>query len=220
MEHAFSTRLLHISLFTGFSRLDFIDIVGQTPFDFRTFRPGQVLVKQDAESQSLCLLLSGEVESEVDSPDHSYRLKERLSAPWIVQPECLFGLHNRYSRTIRALSEVQVVMLSKQSVLKLMTDYPTFQINFYNGLSTVAQQANRFLWQTRGRTIEARFRNFLLHRSLRPRGFRELHIRMEDLAVELGTTRLRISQMLAAFTSKGLLTHSRGDIRIPEIEKL
>lgn len=220
MDHAFSNRLLLLPLFQGFSRLDFLDIVEKIPFDFRNFAAGETLVQQSAESHSLCMILGGEVETIVDSPDHTYRFVEHIAAPWIVQPECLFGLHNRYSHTVKALSETQVVVLSKQSVCRLLSLYPAFQINFYNALSTLAQHTVRLLWQTRRTTVEERFRVFMQRRSLRPFGLKQLHIRMEDLALELGTTRLRISQMLADMCKRELLSHTRGVITVPSLEKL
>ncbi|MFR1988449.1 MAG: Crp/Fnr family transcriptional regulator, partial [Prevotellamassilia sp.] len=102
----------------------------------------------------------------------------------------------------------------------LLTHYPAFQINFYNTLSTFAQNTKQQLWQIRRTTEEERFRAFLQRRSLRPAGKKTLHIRMEDLAVELGVTRLRVSQMLARLASQGKLTTSRGVIEIPALETL
>lgn len=166
------------------------------------------------------MLTNGEVDFVTESPRHVYRFTERFRSPWIVQPERLFGLHNRYASTVIAVDEVSVVSLSKQSVRRLMTDYPIFQINFYNLISTIAQHSVSFLWQTRGMTPEDRFRSFLLRRSRRPIGERELVIKMDDLAVELGTTRLRVSRMLSDLAEREILSYSRGHIRIPAIEHL
>lgn len=220
MDHAFSNRLLCVSLFHGFSRLDFLDLVEKVPLDFRTLKADKHIVKQGEECHALCILLKGEVTAEASSPDHTYRYREQLTAPWVVQPECLFGLHNRYTHTFRALTETQTVWLTKAIVLDLLTHYPAFQINFYNTLSTFAQNTKQQLWQIRRTTEEERFRAFLQRRSLRPAGKKTLHIRMEDLAVELGVTRLRVSQMLARLASQGKLTTSRGVIEIPALETL
>ena len=132
----FSNRLLLLPLFQGFSRLDFIDIVEKTPFDFRTISPKGIVVSQGTTCKCLCMVLNGKMSVETDSPEHTYRLTESVSAPHIIQIENLFGLHNKYTRTYRAQSEVQLVMLDKQSVRQLLVAYPAFQINFYNAVST------------------------------------------------------------------------------------
>lgn len=220
MDHTFSNRLLLVPLFQGFSRLDFLDIVEKTPFDFRTLKPKEVIVRQGDESRRLCILLGGEVECESDSPEHTYRIKESMHAPWVMQPDCLFGLHNTYRYTVRSLVASQLVMLDKQSMCRLLMQYPAFQINFYNMLSTVAQHASSLLWLKRAETERERFIMFLHRRCLRPIGNKKLYIRMEDLAKELGTTRLRVSRMLLSMSQDGLLDYSRGVITIPALEKL
>lgn len=214
MEHSFSDRLLHVPLFQGFSRLDFLDIVAQTPFDFRTLNPREVLFHQDSECRSLCIALGGELQAVGESPDHSYRLAEILPAPWVVEPVSLFGLHNRYTRTYRAHTSLQVVMLSKQSVQQLLSTYAAFQINFYNMLCTQGQASERAVWQQPPSNLEQHFLQFLLSRSLRPVGSKQLYVRMTDLALQLGTTRLNVSHMLARMSQAGRLTHSRGCISI------
>ena len=220
MDHSFSNRLLIVPLFQGFSRLDFLDIVEKIPLGFKTYKPGSTIVAQEEESHSLCILLSGEAEAEVVSPQGIYRFTEKIKAPYTIQIENLFGLHNRYARTFKASTDVQTVTISKQNVRQMLINYPAFQINFYNALSTCAQQSTAMLWLQRSNKLEHRFYNFLKRRSLRPIGEKKLHIRMEDLALELGTTRLRISQALSNMAEKNILSYSRGIIIIPQIEKL
>lgn len=220
MDHSFSNQLLVVPLFQGFSRLDFLDIVEKIPLGFKTYLSGETIVKQGEECQSLCILLCGKTEVESISPQGIYRFSEELIAPWTIQIENLFGLHNRYTRTFKAKSEVKSITISKQDVRRLLTNYPAFQINFYNTLSTLTQQATSLLWLQRSSFIEQRLYNFLKRRCLRPVGEKKIYIRMEDLATELGTTRLRISQTLYNLAQKGIVTYSRGIITIPQIDKL
>lgn len=216
----FSNRLLLLPLFQGFSRLDFIDIVEKTPFDFRTIMPKGIIVSQGRTCECLCMVLNGEMSVETESPEHTYRLAEYVNAPHIIQIENLFGLHNKYTHTYRAQSEVQLVMLDKQSVRQLLVAYPAFQINFYNAISTCAQSREVMLWSKRSDTVEGRFHTFLLRRCLRPIGPKQLKIRMEDLASELGATRLRVSQMLADLAARNKIVYSRGIIHIQSLENL
>lgn len=214
----FSNRLLLVSLFQGFSRLDFLDIVEKVPLDFQTYKQRETIVRQDEDGKSLCILLGGEVEVEVESPEHTYRLVERIRAPWVIQLESLFGLHNRYTRSVRACEEAQVVRISKQSVRQLLMRYPAFQINYYNALSTYAQRLSSLQWQQRYERLDERFLFFMQRRVLRPTGSKRLYVLMEVLAHELGATRLRVSQMLSELAKRQVLTYSRGVIIIPSFE--
>lgn len=216
----FSSKLLLLPLFQGFSRLDFIDIVGKVPFDFKTFKPNETIVSQGDTCQSLYMLIDGEVQVVTENAEQTYRLTEQSHAPWVIQMENLFGLHNRYTRSVYAKTETHVAIISKQSVREMLMMYPAFQINFYNSLSTLTQRFAMLQWQKRCERVEDRFRVFLLRRSLRPSGCKDLHIHMENLAAELGTTRLRVSSMLAEMASKKLLTYSRGIIHIVALEHM
>lgn len=218
MDHSFSNRLLLTPLFQGFSRLDFLDIVEKTPLEFQTFQPGDIIIRQEQPCQNLGLLLGGNAWFMQSDPEQTYRYAELIPAPFIVQPESLFGLHNRYTRTVTAATELQVVILSKQSVNRLMHEHITFQLNLLNNICSEAQHRGQLMWQKRLDSPDERFRIFLLRRSLRPAGHKVLRIRMEDLACELGTTRLKVSNMLRHLSHKGLLTYSRGTIDIPRLE--
>ena len=68
--------------------------------------------------------------------------------------------------------------------------------------------------------IDKQFVHFLLLRSTRPAGQKELIIDMIALADELVTTRLRVSQMLNRLKSEGLIELRRRHIIIPSFEKL
>ncbi len=220
MVNTFSGKLLKVSLFQGFSRLDFLDIVEHTPLDFHTFKPRAMMIERDTEVEHLCLVLEGEVEIEMESPEHTYLYRERLHAPFVVELETLFGLHNRYTHTLRALTSVQMVRIDKQSVRTLLSRYPTFQINYYNQLSTQAQNMRRWLWAKQPSDLRARFRLFLQQRSVKLIGEKFLRIKMTDLADELGATRLRVSQMLGELTDLGALRFSRGNIFIHRLENI
>lgn len=220
MDHSFSNRLLTVPLFQGFSRLDFLDIVEKIPFDFRRIKANGTIVSQGDETSDLYILLVGDVECEIESPEHTYRFIETLHAPLTIQIENLFGLHNRYGRTFKAKTECQLLLLSKQSVRTLLLHNATFQINFYNALSTLSQNLTSLLWLKRAENVEKRFATFIRRRSLRPIGEKKIQIRMDDLALELGTTRLRVSQMLSRMSEKKLLFYSRGCIIVPQSELL
>lgn len=220
MDHSFSNKLLLTPLFQGFSRLDFLDIVEKIPLDFRTFQPGEVIIHQEQSCHNLGMLLGGETWLGQKDTSTTYLYEEFIVAPFVLQPECLFGLHNRYSRTMTAATESQVVILSKQSVNTLMHERIAFQLNLLNCICTEAQHRGRLMWQKRFDTPDKRFRFFLFRRSLRPSGCKRLSIRMEDLADELGTTRLQVSHMLRQLQSEGLISHSRGRIIIPHLELL
>ena len=220
MEPSFSARLLLHPLFQGFSRLDFLDIVGATPFDFRSFSPKATLVHQGEPCVRLHLLLRGTVEIVRESPNRLYSITEELTAPCTIGAARLYGLHNLHTHTVKAVEEVQCVLLDKPAINQLQSQHPAFRMNFLNAISTDLQHFETKLWNTRQEDTESRFAEFLRNRCIRPVGRKKLHIKMEDLATELGVTRLKVSKMLANMEEKQWLTYTRGNITVKALELL
>lgn len=220
MHTDFSSKLLLLPLFQGFSRLDVMDIVEKVPLDFHTYSPSESLLTQGEECRTLRFLFGGRVWAVKENAERTYVFRESMTAPWVVQPERLLGLHNRYTLSLQADSEAQTVEIPKQNVLSLLQVYPVFHLNFVNMLSSEAQRREQLLWMRRADSLTDRFRMFLHSRSLRPVGCKVLRIRMTDLADELGATRLRVSNMLAELAREGRLRYSRGEIVVPAFERL
>ena len=197
-----------------------MDIVEKIPFDFHTYMPSECLQEQGDPCRTLRFLLGGRVWAVRENAEQTYVFSERVTAPWTVQPERLLGLHNRYTLSLRADTEAQFVEIPKQAVLTLLQNYSVFHLNFANMLSSEAQRRESLLWVRRPDLLADRFRMFLHRRSLRPVGCKVVRIRMADLADELGTTRLRVSNMLADLAREGRVRHSRGEIVVPALERL
>lgn len=221
MPHSFSSRLLDFPLFQGFSRLDILDIAEKVRFDFLQLQRSDALMRQDEECRSLTFLLRGGIWVIRESFDHRFTLRERGNGPVVLQPEVLFGLHNRYSRSVVAAEDgVQVLRLDKETARELLLTYPVFQFNFYNLVCSSAQTADRQLWNSRKQELTDRFASFIRRRCWSLTGYKVLEIRMVDLAEELGVTRLSVSEMLNMMQYEGRVKLGRGSIALPEFERL
>ena len=219
-EEDFFDRLLLLPLFQGIGRGDFAEIAERIRLGFQKKAKGSVLAKQDELSTGLFFVLSGEVCAHKLSDFNDYELFEWLNMPLVLQPECLFGLSTRYTRTFTATSDVQMLRVEKDAVRDILFYYPTFRINYLNLLSTRAQLSSRLLWRNVSKDLRSRFIQFLSARCLRPAGRKELHIGMIALADELLATRLRVSQMLNNLAEEGLVELHRENIVVPNMERL
>lgn len=220
MQQSTADKLLLLPIFQGFSRLDFLDVVEKTPLEFLNFKSGQTVVKRNDECSHLYLITEGRVVARLCEPEEGYDYFETLSVPLVVQPECLFGLHNRFTRTFTAQTEVAVVRIEKLWVHNLFRTHVAFQLNFLNLVCTESQRLGSVLTARQPATLEQRFGAFLRSRSIRPSGPKQLKMRMADLAKILGTSRLEVSRMLRALQGRHLLTSSRLRIVVPFLEML
>lgn len=220
METNFFQRLVNIPLFQGISRDDFINIASKIHFDFKVYNPGETIVCADDRCEQLVCIISGSVAKEMRSDDGRYLFREISDKPTVIQPDRLFGLRPRYSATFVAHRETSVLTVPKHEVRDILFSYMTFHINFINFICSAKQVWETRLWRRLPAPLEDRFIHFLLARSTRPAGHKELVIGMVDLANELVTTRLNVSRMLNTLKDENLLYLSRGLIVVPELEKL
>jgi CRP-like cAMP-binding protein len=154
------------------------------------------------------------------SDDGSYRIEEQLQAPWMLQPEALFGASTRYAITIRTLSETHFITLSKDEVLRLLDDFLIIRLNLLNVLAADAQRMRHRAWQSAPKTLKERIIRFFFSRCTYPAGAKTFYVLMRQIANELNDSRLDISKELNGMEDDGLLTLYRGRIEIPMMERL
>jgi CRP-like cAMP-binding protein len=212
--------LLSFPLFQGLSRTELLQLAGNTKFGFMKHNGDAIIAREGTPCQQLFFLISGSLELTTQSDDGGYQLSEQLAAPWMVQPEALFGVRPRYSGTWRTACPCHLITLSKDEVLRLLDDFLIIRLNLLNILSTQAQRRAAHQWHSAPQTLRQRFQRFLLYRCTWPAGPKELRILMTRLAAELGDSRLDISRMLNQLQEERLLTLHRGRISIPSLEKL
>lgn len=212
--------LLQFPLFQGMSQNELLQLAGNTRLGFQKVSAGMRIVREGDTCRQLLFLISGQVTAETVSDDHRYRLVEELGAPWLVQPEALFGMTPRYSLTVMAQSEAHLITIDKDEVLRLLDDFLIFRLNLLNLLSTQSQRRSRTPWHRAPATLEERIVRFFITHASYPAGRKEFFILMEQLAAEVADTRLNVSRVLNSMQQRSLLSLHRGRIVIPTLERL
>lgn len=220
MQNDFFDTLLGLPLFQGINRGEFTEVAARIRIARHTLLPGMEVVGRGTPCDSLFFVVSGTVAACSDGDKGNYSFMERFHAPLVLQPERLFGLRTRYAHAFTAESEVRLLEVGKAAVRDVLFNYETFRLNYLNLVCSRLQQAQRHLWRALPEELPERFAQFLHVRCLKPAGYKELRIRMTDLAAELGTSRLSVSRMLNGLEDRGLLQLRRERIVMPSFEKL
>jgi CRP-like cAMP-binding protein len=202
------------------SRNELLQMAGNTRFGFQKLAAGQWLVHEGEACQQLLFLIRGTLRHSTSSADHSYTFVEQLSAPWLLQPEALFGLTPRYTCDAQTADDCQFITLSKDEVLRLLDDFLIFRLNLLNALATSAQRVWVRHWRHSPQTLEERIVRFLTDHVAYPAGRKEVHILMKQLAIEVADTRLNVSRALNLLQDRQLIELRRGRILVPSLERL
>ncbi len=212
--------LLQFTLFQGMSHADLMQVAGHTKFNFSKLSVGKKLVKEGEDCHHLIFVTSGTLRAETVSDDHSCRVTESISAPYILQPEHIFGITQRYSSSFSAETPCSLISIDKQEVLLLLETQLVFRLNMLNMMAAETQRLRHHAWRTAPRTLPERITRFFFSRCLYPAGPKTFHILMQQIAKELNDSRLDISVALNKMQAEGLLTLHRGRIEIPMLERL
>ena len=213
-------QLLQFPLFQGMSHADLMEVVTHTKLGFSKLPAGKRLVKEGDSCTHLFFLINGTLACESMSDDHSCRVQETLKAPYIVQPEHIFGLSQRHTATFKAASPCSLISIDKQEVMLLLEAQLVFRLNLLNILATESQRLRRYSWRNAPKSLRDRIVRFFFSRCLYPAGPKTFFILMKQLAAELNDSRLDISHALNDMQRDHLLLLHRGRIEIPMIERL
>lgn len=213
-------KLLRLPFFQGIDRDELEAMASKIRFDFQKYDEGAWIARENDRCATLTLVMTGSVEAEAISADHSYSLRELIDAPCAIEPERIFGLRQHLARGYRATTPCNVLRLQKDDVLRLCAQSLVFELNVLNTISTSAQRAGSAFWRTPPTTIPRKIATFVAHRSLRPAGPKTLSIRLTDLGSAIGESRLNVSRSLHGLEAQGLVALARQTINIHRLEQL
>ena len=212
--------ILALPLFQGLNRNDLAEVVAQTKFAFSKTLSGYYITEKGKDCRELKFILSGNAECISSSDDKEYCIHETIEVPELIEPERLFGLDQKYTRSIKAISNCNIMEINKSEVLKLSDKFKIFRMNLLNIVSTKAQKGTKSLWISPASSLEQNIAAFIAERCIYPKGQKTIDIKMKRLAEELNDSRLDVSRALKNIQAKGLVSLSRGKIMVPDLEKL
>ncbi len=213
-------QILSLPLFQGLSRADLDGIVAHVRLGFSKAAPRTTIVRENGACRQLLFMLSGTAVVRSYADGRGFCVDEYVGAPYVFEPERLFGLTQYYAHTVTADCECGLLALGKDEVVGLCDSYPIFRINMLNLLATDAQKASLRQWKRRAATTGMRVRSFLGDHSLRPAGRKVFHVRMQQIADETGDSRLNVSRQLKKWEADGLIILGRARIEVPHLESL
>ena len=213
-------KLMRFALFKGMGHAELAELVARTRLDFSKHAPGGEIVHAGDVVRRLLLLLDGSLTVTTASADMKCTVSEEAEAPFIIEPERLFGLRQLAARTFRAATTSSIVAIDKTEVARLCSESIAFRLNMLNLLATKAQRQAGERWAAPPQDLRQRIARFVESRCVSASGRKTVTILMERLADEVNDSRINVSRALRAMEEAGLVSLGRGRIDIPELGKL
>lgn len=212
-------RLLQFPLFQGMSQAELVQVVAHTKFNFVKYERAKRVIKTGEACHHFHFLTHGALQL-TTAYGHGICVCEQVEAPSILQPECLFGLPQRFRSTFIALTPVNFITLDKKEVLHLCETFRVFQLNLLNMISAQSQRLLLSPTLSHPQTLRDHIVRYLVTHCQMPTGEKVFHILMNQLALEVNDSRTDVSRELNRMQTDGLICLSRGKIKIPAIERL
>jgi len=220
MKQITAETLVSLPLFMGMSEADASAVVSRYGLQYQWYTSGRAIVEEGAPVNPLLLVCSGRAKKETWAQGRRYKLTEVVESPAVLQAERVFGLSPRYSSTFHSYGGCAIIEVPKATVYQLLGDYEVFRINFVNALSSEIQRMSRLSMRPQGKTVEARICRLVEQVATFPTGMKDLSITMNQLASELSTTRLNVSEALHRLEDQNLVKVQRGHLVIPSLQLL
>lgn len=219
-QQRFGEVLAQFTLFKGMSISDLTQVMDRTKFDFRKYPAGKRIVKAGEVCHELLMVTHGTLRLVTTHGKGHFAVEETIDAPYIIQPENLYGLPRRYRSTVNSETAVNLISLNKREVNILLETIEVFRINLLNTLSTQSQVLLNEPWAASPQSLRDMLQAFFVRHCVQPQGEKTFHILMRQLAEMHGCKKLTVSKVLNAMKDEGLVRLSRGKIVIPEINAL
>jgi len=132
--------LMSLPLFSGASSEHFSRFVERCNLDFKTFAPGETVIKQESSVRTLICLVSGQMEAVHSLFNGRVKVREDVLPGRFIGAERLFGLNNHLQYRAVAKTKCGTMEVDKQQYLSLVSEYQVFLLNLLNYLSRPIQQ--------------------------------------------------------------------------------
>ncbi|MEE1205798.1 MAG: Crp/Fnr family transcriptional regulator [Prevotella sp.] len=213
-------QMMSLPLFLGMSSNDISNLLTTFPIAYHVYGDGKVVAQADTACNSLIFLVRGKMRVSTTADDHGYTIEELFEAPNVVQPERLFGISPRYTRTFTTAGQCAVMCIAKNDVVKLSATYDIFRINLLNLFSTQAQRLARIPWRHVNGSRRARIIHFISSRCLLPTGHKTVKIMKSRLAHMLNDSPRAVAAELRQMEADGQIMLKRETIEVEALEKL
>lgn len=220
MENTMFDSLLQLPLFQGMSMTDFHSILTKTRMEFQKVMPGETILTAGQRCSEFVFVLNGTAEGVRTGESGLFTFSEEVSAPYLIEPQSMFGMSAQYTHTYRAVSQCSIVRIEKQYIYTELGKFNIFRMNLLNMISNKAQNAENYIWKIRSTSIREKIILFITCLSDVQNGQKRLAVRMEDLAALIDATRINVSRELNSLEAMGVIMLKRKEIVVPDMSRL
>lgn len=208
-------------LFQGIEEKELNEIVRTYRWMFKKYHKNALIFFRGDEYNDLYIICKGGVSAEIQDLNGKTLKIETLQAPDIIAPGILFASDNHLPVTVTAQSDVEVIALSKQSILNLCSKYQYILLNLLRDSGDKIALLSEKLRLIQFNTIRQKIAGYLLDQSNRQgTDLVALRYTKETLAEIFGVTRPALSRVFSELSREKVLQQSAKQVTILDRPRL
>jgi len=181
--------------------------LSEITYTTKLFKKGECIAQQGEIVNSLYILLKGSAKAEMLSDSETVLDMETVKAPNLLAPALLFSADNRFPVDIVALEDCEIILISKDSIVKQLSSNEEFLQGFMKFNSNRVHFLSERLKLLSTKTIKGKIAQYILARSTHQHF--TLDRKLTELAEYFGVTRPSLSRSLSEMIEEGIISLKR-----------
>jgi CRP-like cAMP-binding protein len=187
-------------------------------YKIKSFKKGEIIARQGDIVDSLYILLVGNVKTEMISGSGGVLNMETINAPSPLAPAFLFAENNRFPVDVIAIEDCEVMLVSKSSILKLLSSNESFLQGYMlfnsNRTNFLSERIKLFSIKT----IKGKLAYYIMERS--ENNFFSLDRSQTELAEYFGVTRPSLARSLSEMTEDKIIRLDKRNGEVLNVNKM
>lgn len=203
-------------VFKGLTAIEIELLFSQIKYSIKKYAKNEIVALRDEKCESLMILLKGTVKGEMLDFSGKVIKIEDIQAPRPLASAFLFGQKNEFPVDIVTIEDIQLLIVPKLSVVKLLQSNAIILQNFLDAISNRSQFLSAKLWFLSFKTIREKMAQYLLELSKPDKTRVTLPKSQQELAEYFGVTRPSFARVISDMEKEGIIETQRRDIIIKD----
>ncbi len=214
-------RIERCKVFKGIQNENIMNAFQNIHYQVKTYEKDRIIAERGSKCNNLPVILEGIVKTEISNFDTTTVNIAEINAGDTLAPAFLFGKENLFPVDIIAKTEVVLLLIPKEEVVKLFNLCPQFLINFLDLISTRTQYLVKKMSYLSFQTLKGKFAYYLLNLSevQKTDSLKLTHSQVE-LAAKFGVTRPSVARIIKQFADEDCITVKAKNIELIDKEKI
>lgn len=187
---------------------------------FRVYAKNDLIIQQGQLCEAFYMLTIGSVRTEMVSENGNIMGVETIEAPKPIAAALLFSDNNRFQFNVIALDDVEIIVIPKSEIMRMMMTNPDFMQNYLAHNANRTQVLTSRLQLLSIKTIKGKLAHYLLEQAKNTDKPFTVSKTQSELAEFFSVARPSLARSLSEMVQDGIISIHRKVYTIIDLNKM